>query len=213
MNLTVEQLFHKMLREMGPQGWWPADSKWEIILGAILVQNTNWQNVTQSLQRLDTLTGFDPEAVSALSIETLQEAIRPSGFYRNKSRAITDVFRWLERHAFDLAAIRQAYQTSLRSELLTLFGIGNETADVLLLYVFDYPVFIADNYARKFLTRLGVAHADTYQSVKDLIRLPQNFSVLDAQEFHGLIDVFGKQHLTNDRSWQASFLHGAKLQL
>lgn len=141
-----------MLAIMGPQGWWPADSKFEIILGAILVQNTNWKNVEKSLANIKSVTDFAPEEVSKLDKEHLISLIRPSGFYKNKSKAIMDVFQWLQEYNFDLEKIKKVYQGKLRQRLLSLHGIGEETADVLLLYVFAEKVFVADKYTQKLFT-------------------------------------------------------------
>ncbi|MFD2728907.1 hypothetical protein [Enterococcus camelliae] len=103
---------------MGPQGWWPGESKPEIILGAILVQNTNWLNVTKSLENLKTATNFIPEAICQLQREELETLIRPSGFYKNKARAIETVFHWFDQQAWDYEKIKQKYGRHLRSQLL-----------------------------------------------------------------------------------------------
>ena len=92
-KLAIRKLYDTLLDEMGPQGWWPAESKVEIILGAILVQNTNWRNVDKSLSHLKSATGFLPEEILKLQLEELETLIRPSGFYRNKARAIQASFQ------------------------------------------------------------------------------------------------------------------------
>lgn len=198
---------------MGPQGWWPADSKWEIILGAILVQNTNWNNVVRSLENLKELTNFSPQVIAALPVDTLQEAIRPSGFYKNKSRSIYDMYQWLQQYDFDLDKINHAHQHQLRKQLLQMFGIGYETADVLLLYVFDRVEFIADKYAQKLFSQMGIHHLSDYKKMKDAITLAPDFTLEQAQEFHGLIDEFGKLHLSSKEAFAKSFLYNDTIQL
>lgn len=94
-SLDLTDLYHELASLLGPSGWWPADSKFEILVGAILVQNTNWRNVDKSLDNLRAATYFEPQAIANLSQDELQELIRPSGFYRNKSRAINGLFSWL----------------------------------------------------------------------------------------------------------------------
>ncbi|MFD0897747.1 endonuclease III domain-containing protein [Loigolactobacillus binensis] len=210
MQLTIKQLYQTMYTEMGPQGWWPADSKWEIILGAILVQNTNWRNVVPALKQLQATTAFDPAKLHALSVAQLAPLIHSSGFYHNKSKAIAAVFTWLAQFDYDLTAIKQTRGPHLRHDLLQLQGIGAETADVLLVYIFDVPTFIADNYARRLCRQLGVT-TNNYQQLYHLIQLPADFTAAQAQEFHGLIDEFGKLYLQNTAAWSQSFLAGAQL--
>lgn len=213
LQLTMKQLFDKMLIAMGPQGWWPADSKWEIVLGAILVQNTNWNNVVRSLHNLRELTQFSPQHIATLPLHTLQDAITPSGFYRNKSRAITEMYTWLQQYHFDLEKINNIYKDQLRSQLLRMFGIGFESADVLLLYVFDRVEFIADKYAQKLFNHMGVQPYSDYKKLKVAVTLTPDFTLEQAQEFHGLIDEFGKLYLGNKNKWTSSFLYGDTLQL
>lgn len=205
-RLTLYQLYTKMLSNMGAQGWWPADSKFEIILGAILVQNTNWKNVEKSLANIKHATAFVPEKVSQLDKKYLVELIRPSGFYKNKSQSILAVFQWLASYNFDLEKIKSSYGNKLRQQLLSLHGIGEETADVLLLYVFDKKVFIADKYTQKLFILLGVNGVKNYRSVKKLIPSIDEFTLDQAQEFHGLLDEFGKQYVKNKTTFMASFL-------
>lgn len=212
-TVTLYQLFKEMLDKMGPQGWWPADTKSEIIVSAILVQNTNWNNVMKSLANIEASTGFQPDQIAKLDPSKLMTMIRPSGFYKNKSKVILETFQWLIKHDFDFDQIRQQYGHHLRNELLKLHGIGEETADVLLLYVFDKPVFIADKYAQKLFEALGQNDLNNYRQLKKAIDKFDEFSLSEAQEFHGLIDEFGKQYLRTADDFRESFLAGYTLNL
>lgn len=196
MKLTIQKLYDELYDNLGPQGWWPAEDKIEIIIGAILVQNTNWRNVELSLAQLREATQFDPEQILNLSEAALQTLIRPSGFYKNKGRAIISVLKWLQQHQYDFKAIDKMYTTELRNELLKIRGIGFETADVLLVYVFERVVFIADTYTRRLFTALGVPNKD-YMDLYNKVTLPEDFTALHAQEFHGLLDEFGKRYMTS----------------
>lgn len=209
-KVTLYELYQIMFQEMGPQGWWPADSKEEIILGAILVQNTNWGNVEKSLTRLKKITQFNVEKILTLTPEELIEAIKPSGFYKNKSQAIKVVFDWLQKRYVDFEKISQE-SNNLRKELLTLHGIGEETADVLLLYVFDQSVFISDSYARRLFSKISNNEFKNYQEMNRAVQLTNEFSLEEAQEFHGLIDEFGKQYLKETANFEKSFLANIKL--
>ena len=190
-SLDLTDLYHELATLLGPSGWWPADSKFEILVGAILVQNTNWRNVDKSLDNLRAKTQFDPQAIANLSQVELQELIRPSGFYRNKSRAINGLFSWLSHANFDLAIVATTEPSRLRQQLLALPGIGEETADAMRLYVFDQPTFIADNYCRRLFSWLGQDFS-TYTKLKAHTHEVEGWGLHDAQEFHGLIDNFGK---------------------
>lgn len=212
-TLSLYSLYEELLFNLGPQGWWPAESKAEIIVGAILVQNTKWTNVEKSLHRLRERTFFEATKIASLSEQELIELIRPSGFYQNKSKAILAVFHWLEDYGFDFKQITSKYKEDLRQQLLSLPGIGEETADVLLLYVFDKKIFIADKYTRQLFSLLGIKKITNYHSLKKRVPKPAAFSLSEAQEFHGLLDEFGKLYVKDKIHFDASFLAGKELVL
>ena len=204
--MTTEQLYKKLLEHMGPQGWWPADTLEEIMLGAILVQNTNWNNAALSLRRLKEATNFEPQNILDLPLEELKILIRSSGFYKNKAKAIHTLFNWLNQYHFDYCRINEVYGEHLRSELLKLHGIGSETADVLLVYIFERIEFIPDNYTRRLYRKLGYSHTENYDKLKRHIELPSNFTNQDANEFHALLDNFGKNYFNGAIEQKYHFL-------
>lgn len=155
MKLTIQKLYDELYDNLGPQGWWPADDKIEIIIGAILVQNTNWRNVELSLAQLREATQFDPEQILNLSEAALQTLIRPSGFYKNKGRAIISVLEWLQQHEYDFKAIDKLYTTELRNELLKLRGIGFETADVCSSMCLNVSYLLQIHIRDVYLQRLA----------------------------------------------------------
>lgn len=195
--IDSKQLYNCLVELNGPQGNWPAENIWELMLGVFLVQNTTWHNTTMSLNVLREETKFDPQVVSRLTPEQLVPLIYSSGFHQSKSQLIHEWFRWLGKFDFDLNSVRQAYPTvnALRQQLLSFKGIGQETADVLLLYVFEYPVFIADNYARKLYRALGCSEATTYAQLKQFVEATTVLSLEEWQLFHIQILEFGKLHL------------------
>lgn len=207
--LTLATLYHTLRVHLGPSGWWPADSPYEILAGAILVQNTNWRNVDRSLANLRTATAFAPAQLAALSQPAMAELIRPSGFYQNKSRALVSLFAWLATAHFDLAAIGQTPPATLRQTLIALPGIGPETADAMRLYVFGQPTFIADNYCRRLFSWLGQPYS-SYAALKAVTHEVDDWRLADAQECHGLIDNFGKT-VKNEAAFASSFLAGQTL--
>ncbi|WP_461240986.1 deoxyribonuclease I [Paucilactobacillus sp. N302-9] len=207
-TVTIEQLYYQMFSHMGPQGWWPGETKFEIALGAVLVQNTNWHNVEYSLANLRQETHLEPQKIVQLSNETLQTLIRPSGFYTNKARCISALFAWFQTANFQLANLSKQTTAQLRSQLITLPGIGDETADSILLYCLDKPVFVADSYTRRLFTKLGRPNL-TYLKLKRLAEEQLTLNLEQMQEFHGLLDNFGKQEL---KTFETSFLADFQLE-
>ena len=158
------------------------------------MQNTNWKNADMALTRLYEETQFDGKKILQMPLEQLQQTIRSSGFYKNKGKAIHALMDWLNQHHFDYQSIAQHYGENLRKELLKIRGIGSETADVLLVYIFNGVEFIPDSYTRRIYAKLGYAETETYDKFKKVIQLPSNFTNQDANEFHALLDNFGKNY-------------------
>lgn len=211
MRLTLTDLYRKMRWAMGPSGWWPGDSLEEIIVGAVLIQNTNWRNADRSMTLFRQETAFDPDKILDLSTTKLQKLVRPAGFYKNKSRSLVAIFSWLKQWNYDYPQIRHHFGDGLRDQLLKLRGVGQETADVFLTYIFDFPTFIADKYARTLFTQLGISNLTDYQSLKSICQLPANFNAAMAKYFHGQIDEFGKVYFHPLTKFQESFLSGDQL--
>lgn len=199
----MQQLYQIMFDQMGPQGWWPGESKFEVAIGAVLVQNTNWKNVEYSLDNLRRTTLLQPTKIHALTSTELQPLIRPSGFFKNKSRCLVALFNWLAAANFDWNKLSLQPTATLRTQLLNLPGIGAETADSILLYCLDKPVFIADSYTRRIFTQLSSTEFTNYAQLKALAERTLKLSLPEFQEFHGLLDDFGKVNLKN---WSSSFL-------
>ena len=212
MQLTLYNLYQKMLTHMGATNWWPADSKQQIIIEAILIQNTTELNATRASQLIRAASNYDLQVLVNIPKENLEELVRPAGFMKNKSKAIQEVASWYLAHEENPAKIVQQYGSSLRKVLLSLHGVGPETADVLMAYIFDQPQFIADKYARTLFIQLGINDLTDYKNLAILLaELPQPFTFVDAQEFHGLIDEFGKQYFHPVEDFQKSFLAGDQL--
>lgn len=213
MKLTLYELYQKMLTTMGPTNWWPADSKAEIIIGAIMIQNTTQANAERAVANFKAATKFDPNAIRRLSTDELQAIIRPAVFFKNKSQAIHTIFDCTKPFDDNYDLIKRHFGSRLRKELLRLHGIGPETADVLLIYVFDTPVFVSDKYARTLFEQMGITGLRKYQDLAKIIKLDDPFTIKDAQEFHGLIDEFGKQWLHLVEKFHESFLADDQLLL
>lgn len=187
--------YEDLLRRFGPQRWWPSESPFEIMAGAILVQSTNWRNVEKALATLKTYGLLDPVKIAELDLETLGLAIRSSGTWRVKARRLKAFATWYLSRGADPAKIREIGLASLREELLSLDGIGRETADAILLYAFELPTFVIDRYTWRVLTRHELVPEDvTYEEMKELFEGSLDRDVPLFNEFHALLVRVGIEH-------------------
>lgn len=180
------ELFHHLYKCYGPQGWWPADSPFEVVIGAVLTQNTRWENVEKGIDRLREAEGLSPAGLLELSDQALTEAIRPTGYYNQKAKRLRIIARWYESAGGREALMRRELP-ELRAELLSLHGIGPETADDILLYALDQPVFVIDAYTHRLAQRYGLHQHHDYESARASFEenLPPDIALF--QEFHALI--------------------------
>jgi len=191
-KISYTELYHQLFHYYGPQGWWPAASDFQMLISAILVQRTNWKNVEFALSNL----GEDVTAGKLIQMEeaVLAEKIRPSGFYRMKAKKVKAWLHWFQKYDFQIEKVQNVDQAVLRKELLAIHGIGEETADAMLLYAFDKPGFIADNYAMRLFHRIGYQLPKAYRAFKKEVEhhFPNDLNM--HQEFHALIVEHGKQY-------------------
>ena len=147
-------LYDRLLDVYGPQHWWPAESPIEVIVGAVLTQNTSWKNVEKAITGLKDAGQLELESIVALPRDELAELIKPSGFFNVKAKRLTNLCDWLQLQG-GLVAVSKWDTDRLRRALLAVKGIGPETADDILLYAFERPVFVIDNYTRRLLKSWG----------------------------------------------------------
>jgi endonuclease-3 related protein len=185
----IKTLYETLSSEFGPlEEWWPAASDFERVAGAILVQQTRWENVDRVLRVLKGRGLMSPQAIAELPIEELEAIVRPAGFYRNKARSLQGIARYLVANpdAFSKPA------SVLREELLALRGVGDETADVLLLYVVGQPSFAVDAYARRTLKCMGIE--GSYRQLQELFHESIPYDAGLHQHFHALLVEHGKRY-------------------
>ena len=201
------RLMHDQLAlAYGPQHWWPADSPFEVILGAYLTQNTSWKAVELSLTNLRNAQALSTDGLRALTIDQLQELIRPSGFYTRKAPALKAFLAMLDAEfGGSLDRLAAAPTGAVRNRLLGLPGVGPETADAILLYALKHPVPVADEYLRRIAARHGLIHLETgknRKSYESLVQLTLGAFASDPpsqhaellNEFHALTVAVGKAH-------------------
>ena len=157
----------------GPQHWWPAETQFEVIVGAYLTQNTAWSNVERALANLRRANLLTVEGIREVKVTRLQRLIRPSGYFRQKAKRLKTFVAFLDdRHEGSLPEMFSQPTEKLREELLLLDGIGPETADSILLYAGNHPVFVVDAYTRRILDRHGIAPAKTdYEQIRQLFQV------------------------------------------
>ena len=175
--------------------WWPASDAFEVMVGAILVQNTRWTNVAKAIDALQLAGGLDPVILAQQSLQQIEKTIRPSGCQSVKAERLRSMSRWLTSHD-GIEAIRAWPTRRLRAELLSVKGIGDETADAMLCFAFSRPVFIADQYARRWLVRMGFwqgAEARHYSPCRVWVERQLAGSGLSMQSLHAAIVLHGQQ--------------------
>ena len=156
MNATLKEVYDRLFAAYGPQKWWPGESPFEVLVGAVLVQNTSWKNVERAIANLRQARLMEPHALYAAPPEELEELIRPAGYYRVKARRLRSLLSLLvDRYDGDLDRMFRTRLPSLREELLSVNGIGPETADSILLYAGELPAFVVDTYTYRVLARHG----------------------------------------------------------
>ncbi|HLF91839.1 MAG TPA: endonuclease III domain-containing protein [Planctomycetota bacterium] len=189
--------YHRdLLRHYGPQEWWPGETPFEVMVGAILTQNTAWKNVEKAIATLKAYDLLDPHKIHALDQDTLALAIKPAGYFNVKARRLKSFVEWfVTKHGADVESLRRLAPDRLREELLAVKGVGPETADSILLYALDLPSFVVDAYTYRVLTRHGlIGEEATYDDLKEFVekRLPRDVPLFN--EFHALIVAVGKQY-------------------
>lgn len=186
--------FDTLLDFFGPQHWWPGTTRWEIIIGAILTQNTNWSNVEKALNNLRSNSLLTYDAMRALPLTRLEELITPSGFYRVKAQRLQHFFQFIKNELHDDPdTLADMPLTVAREKLLSITGIGPETADSMLLYAYHKPIFVIDAYTKRIVQRHKISNANKYDELQALFMNTCEKSLYVYNEFHALIVATGKR--------------------
>ncbi|HEY4759162.1 MAG TPA: endonuclease III domain-containing protein [Thermoguttaceae bacterium] len=190
------QVYNRLYKTFGPQHWWPGESAFEVMVGAVLTQNTNWQNVEKAIGNLRQADLLEPRALYSVPVEELEELTRPAGYFRIKARRLRSLLEFVVKH-YDgsLEAMFSTDLHTLREELLAIHGIGQETADSILLYAGALPTFVVDAYTHRVFARHGWIGFDTdYHQIQDYIQssLPEDVQLYN--EYHALLVHLGKHY-------------------
>jgi len=192
---SLSDIYERLYHRYGPQHWWPGETPIEVIIGAILTQSTAWTNVEKAIANLKAEGLLDARALCSISIDELAALIRSSGYYNAKAAKVKAfVEHLISEHGGDLDRLFAADTPSLRRELLSIHGVGQETADSILLYAAHRPVFVIDAYTKRIIDRLGLApENDSYHSYQLLFTDNLQHDEGMFNEYHALLVRHGKE--------------------
>lgn len=186
-----QRIYLDLLKHYGPQHWWPGDSPFEVMVGAILTQNTAWQNVEQAINNLKAADLLDADRIVDCPDTELAQLLRPSGYFNIKTTRLKNLCRFLQQAGFE--ALGELPTSELRRRLLAVRGVGPETADAILLYAFERPVFVIDAYTRRIFSRLGlVSGNEGYEELKRRFEAMLDANATIYNEYHALIVCHAK---------------------
>jgi len=194
VGLALQDIYRRLMDYYGPQHWWPAEGPFEMMVGAILTQGTAWRNVEKAIANLKTAGALSPQALRQLSLPELSALIRPCGYYNAKALKLSSLACWLGEFCDDdldkLVLIETDY---LRRELLSVHGVGGETADSIILYGVGKPIFVVDAYTRRIINRVGLAaQGSSYAAYQALFMDNLSPDTKLFQEYHALLVCLGK---------------------
>ena len=204
MQNILTDVYDNLRARYGDLHWWPARTPYEVIVGAILTQNTAWGNVEKAIANFygdalasrftDGAGGLRPEAVFDAGVAELADIIRPAGFFNQKAQYLKKVTAWFALYNYEVSAVQSVPLAKLRPELLSIKGVGQETADSILLYAFGFPTFVVDAYTMRLCERYPVNAGNGYAEVKSYfeMNLPPDAALYN--NYHALIVINGKRH-------------------
>lgn len=193
--MRIADIYEKLFDAMGDLGWWPGEGPDEVLIGAILTQNTNWKNVEKALTVLRDNCCLSLECISSLDQETLSEMIRSSGFHNQKADRLIALSNGILKNYGSLRDMSSEREKELSEFLFSMKGVGEETRDSILLYALDKPVFVVDKYTERIFLRTGtISSADEISSVRKTVPSLLEFDRKKLRNFHGMIVRLAKEH-------------------
>ena len=199
ISQALQNIYHQLINYYGPQHWWPAQEPFEVIVGAILTQSAAWLNVEKAIANLKTAKALSPKALRQFSLSEIATLIHPCGYYNAKALKLKSLAHWLGEYYNDNLNKLFANNTErLRQELLSIHGIGQETADSIILYAANKPIFVIDAYTRRIINRIGLApESNSYTAYQSLFmdNLPTDAELFN--EYHALLVCLAKNVCRN----------------
>ena len=190
------EIYRLMFDRFGAQHWWPGESRFEIVLGAILTQNTNWTNVEKAIANVKADDALCPEKLYRMDTATLAQLIKPAGYFNLKAGRLKNFLKWLfDNYDGQINALENLSVWDIREQLLGIKGIGPETADSIALYAYDKPVFVVDTYTCRIMVRHGLIEPEAgYEQIREFMEasLPGEIELFN--EYHALLVQIGKTY-------------------
>ena len=195
ISRLLQEIYRRLFARYGPQHWWPGETPFEVMVGAVLTQSCSWKNVEKAIAALKESGLLSPEALRNARVKDLAILIRPCGYYNVKAKKLKALVNWLgEFCQDDIGALFTVDTAQLRSELLSVYGIGEETADSILLYTCGKPVFVIDAYTRRILNHIGIAkECKSYVDFQALFMENLPYDSVVFNEYHALFVRLGKE--------------------
>lgn len=193
MNI-LEKIYRKLYRTFGPQHWWPGDTPFEVAVGAILTQNTNWGNVEKAIKNLKGARALNAKTLHEIPVQGLATLIKPAGYFNIKAKRLKAFIDFLvEYYQGSVKKMKGEGLDALREKLLSVNGIGPETADSILLYALEKPIFVIDAYTKRVLSRHKIMdHDESYDSFQLLFHSSMKRDLQLFNEYHALFVAVGK---------------------
>jgi endonuclease-3 related protein len=186
----IAEIYLRLYEAYGPQSWWPAETWFEVVVGAVLTQNTAWKNVEKAIENLKLAGLLELRKLYETNDEFVGMLIKPAGFWKLKARRLKNLLKKLSEYDFDFYRLRESLT---RDELLSVAGIGPETADSILLYAFEQPFFVVDNYTRRILTRVGILNGkENYSQIQSMFHRAIK-GIETMKEYHALLVEHAKR--------------------
>ncbi len=196
MKKKLNNIYKKLYRAFGPQHWWPGDTPFEIAVGAVLTQNTNWSNVEKAIVNLKRAEALNAESIYEMKTDRLASLIKPAGYFNIKAKRLKAFIDFLmnEYHGSMKRMAGEKMET-LRAKLLTIHGIGSETADSILLYALEKPIFVIDAYTKRVLSRHNIVrNNESYEKIQELFHSTFTKNAKLFNEYHALFVKLGKTY-------------------
>ena len=203
---TLTEVYNKLFKQFGNRHWWPADTPFEVVVGAILTQQAKWESVEQAIGKLKNRNLMCAETISGAAVEELEELVRCTGFFRQKAKRLKNISTFFAQNP----DILEKPTDELRTVLLSLNGVGEETADSIVLYAADKPKFVIDAYTKRMFSCLGIY--GNYRELQSIFESSLPVDVPMYKEYHALIVEYGKQFCGKKKCDECILVENGKMQ-
>ncbi len=191
--MDLKEIYETLLKYFGEQYWWPGETRFEIIVGAILTQQTSWRNVEKAIQNLKKENMLNEVSLHKAAVKKIEKTIKPSGFYKIKTKRLKNFLNFMfKKYDGNLGKFFNLPKEQLRKELLSINGVGKETADSMILYAAEKPIFVVDAYTHRIFNRIGIINWNNYEKTRIFFEEKLEKSIEVFKEFHALIVQLGK---------------------